>query len=47
MPAIYAGFVDVGYIHAEGIKALGRTANPIAAEVVAWFRDLSAGDAAG
>ena len=50
MPATYAGFVDVGYIHEEGAKALGNTPNTMramAAELVAWFRDLSAGELAG
>lgn len=50
MPAIYAGFVDVGYLRAEGAKALGSNANAVrtmAAELVSWFRGLSTGELAG
>ena len=50
MPVPYAGFADIGYLQAEGAKALGRTPNaarPMAAELVAWFRNLSAGELAG
>ena len=46
MPTTYAGFVDVGYLHAEGAKALGSNANAVrtmAPELVAWFRNLRAG----
>lgn len=50
MPATYSGFVDVGYLRAEGAKAMGRTPNSVrtmAAELVAWFRRLSADELAG
>ena len=50
MPATYAGFVDVGYLRAEGAKALGSNANAVrtmAPELVAWFRNLRAGELAG
>ena len=50
MPATYAGFGDVGYIHEEGAKALGNAPSAMramAAAVVAWFRGLSAGELAG
>ncbi len=50
MPATYAGFVDVGYLRAEGADALGSNPDAVrimAAEVVAWFRGLSGGELAG
>ena len=50
MPVPYAGFADIGYLQAEGAKALGSSPNavrPMAAELVAWFRNLSAGELAG
>ena len=46
MPQNYTGFVDIGYLHAEGAKALGEnrgTVRPVAADIVAWFHGLTAG----
>ena len=45
MPQTYAGFDDIGYLHAEGAKAVGnnrRAVRPFAAGIVAWFRNLAA-----
>ena len=50
MPQTYAGFVDIGYLHAEGAKAVGRNrgaVRPVATDIVAWFRGLAAGQLAG
>ena len=50
MPQTYAGFVDIGYLHAEGAKAVGISrgaVRPVAADIAAWFRDLAAGHLAG
>ncbi len=43
MPQTHAGFVDIGYLHAEGAKAVGNNRSnlrPIATDIVAWFRDF-------
>ena len=50
MPQTYAGFVDIGYLHAEGAKAIGNNrgaVRPVATDVVAWFRGLAAGHLVG
>ena len=50
MPQTYAGFVDTGYLHAEGAKAVGENrgpVRPVATDVVAWFRGLAAGQLVG
>lgn len=50
MPGTYAGFVDVGYLRAEGAKALGgnrSVAYPAASVVVDWLRSLGSGELAG
>ena len=43
MPATYAGFVDAGYLRAEGAKAMGKRAREIrldARGVVEWLRGM-------
>lgn len=43
MPATYAGFVDAGYLRAEGAKAIGKRAREIrldARGVVEWLRGM-------
>lgn len=50
MPQTYAGFVDIGYLHAEGAKAVGNSrgaVRPVAADIVAWFRNLATKQLAG
>lgn len=49
-PQTYTGFVDTGYLHAEGAKATGNNRGamrPIAANIVAWFRSLAGNKLAG
>ena len=44
MSDMVAGFVDVGYLKAEGARTMGRKANDIrldASHVVEWFRTLT------
>lgn len=50
MPQTYAGFVDIGYLHAEGAKAIGNkrgAVRPAATDIVAWFHGLAAGRLVG
>ena len=45
MSQTYAGFVDIGYLHAEGAKAVRKNrgaVRPIASDIVTWFRSLTA-----
>ena len=47
MDDLYAGFVDAGFLRAEGAKALGRKSKQVkfdANQVVKWFRELRASD---
>ena len=44
MPGTYAGFVDAGYLIAEGAKSVGKKRDqvrPNASSVARWFRDLA------
>ena len=48
MPATYAGFVDAGYLRAEGAKAIGKRAPEVrlnASGVVEWLRGVIIGGA--
>ena len=43
MPEAYAGFIDAGFLHAEGARKLGHSRSDTslnAEEIVAWFRRL-------
>ena len=46
----YAAFIDVGFLRAEGARAIGKRpkdVRPDATEVVKWCRDLEGGNLAG
>ena len=50
MPATYAGFVDAGYLRAEGAKAIGKRAPEVrldASVTVGWLRGMDKGYAGG
>ena len=50
MSDTYAGFVDAGFLRAEGAKAIGQSpkgVRPDAQAVVGWFRDLARVEALG
>ena len=50
MPENYAGFIDVGYLRAEGLKTIGKRSVDVrmdASAIADWFRHLSDGQLPG